>query len=343
MPKERYVWADALNIIACISVVILHCTNGAVHNFTEFNFDFVRGAFTHSFFLWPVPVFYALSGCMLIGYDFTTIERVKQYAHRRVLRTLIPFFFWGGIYVLLPQIIKHESVSIASSIGSILAGPGVLWFFIPLFGLYLMYPFVNRMVVGASNKFILYFLVISFVFVSLVPFIGKMTGWEKLMHCNLFVVGSGSVMYAVMGYYIGKYTISPNYRKMIYGLSLTATIIQFVIILKRIPEAGFDDGIFTHTGTPTNVLTVLGVFTLFRYINWDRITEYVHISASTLSHVSACSFGIYLIHKLIITSFNMILPDFVAHTPFSFVLIYMLALCVISIARRLPVVKYVIP
>ena len=41
MPKERYVWADALNIIACISVVIVHCTNGAVHNFTEFNFDFV--------------------------------------------------------------------------------------------------------------------------------------------------------------------------------------------------------------------------------------------------------------------------------------------------------------
>lgn len=65
--KNRIVWVDALNIVACAGVLLLHCTNGQVHGFSGSpSVDWYIGLFTHSVFLWPVNVFFMLSGYTLI-------------------------------------------------------------------------------------------------------------------------------------------------------------------------------------------------------------------------------------------------------------------------------------
>lgn len=65
--KKRIVWIDILNIIACMGVVLLHSTNTELHNFKgEISLNWCLGLFTHSFFLWPVDVFFMLSGYTLI-------------------------------------------------------------------------------------------------------------------------------------------------------------------------------------------------------------------------------------------------------------------------------------
>ena len=51
MQKDRKVWIDILNIIACMGVLLLHSTNGEVHNFTgEITCNWLVGLLTHSFF-----------------------------------------------------------------------------------------------------------------------------------------------------------------------------------------------------------------------------------------------------------------------------------------------------
>ena len=65
--KKRIVWIDILNIIACMGVVLLHSTNAELHKFKgEISLNWCLGLFTHSFFLWPVDVFFMLSGYTLI-------------------------------------------------------------------------------------------------------------------------------------------------------------------------------------------------------------------------------------------------------------------------------------
>lgn len=67
MEKERLVWIDVLNIVACAGVLLLHCTNGQVHGFSGTpSFDWYIGLATHSFFLWPVDVFFMISGFTLV-------------------------------------------------------------------------------------------------------------------------------------------------------------------------------------------------------------------------------------------------------------------------------------
>lgn len=79
---KRVLYVDILNIIACAGVLLLHSTNGPVHNFNgNVNFDWFIGLFSHSFFLWPVNVFFMLSGITMMRtcYEMTCKGEIKQY------------------------------------------------------------------------------------------------------------------------------------------------------------------------------------------------------------------------------------------------------------------------
>lgn len=73
MEKERLIWIDVLNIVACTGVLLLHCTNGQVHGFSGTpSLNWYIGLTTHSFFLWPVDVFFMISGFTLIRTSLLT-------------------------------------------------------------------------------------------------------------------------------------------------------------------------------------------------------------------------------------------------------------------------------
>lgn len=84
---KRVLYVDILNIIACAGVLLLHSTNGPVHNFNgNVNFDWFIGLFSHSFFLWPVNVFFMLSGITMMRtcYEMTCKGEIKQYYLKRL-------------------------------------------------------------------------------------------------------------------------------------------------------------------------------------------------------------------------------------------------------------------
>lgn len=57
METKRIIWIDALNIVACAGVLLLHCTNEQLHNFSGApTINWYIGLFTHGFFLWPVAM-----------------------------------------------------------------------------------------------------------------------------------------------------------------------------------------------------------------------------------------------------------------------------------------------
>lgn len=73
MENKRLVWIDVLNIVACAGVLLLHCTNGQVHGFSGTpSLDWYIGLTTHSFFLWPVDVFFMISGFTLVRISILT-------------------------------------------------------------------------------------------------------------------------------------------------------------------------------------------------------------------------------------------------------------------------------
>ena len=86
-PKNnRTIWIDVLNIVACIGVVLLHCSNNEIHNHADvLTTNYIWGAITHTFVFWPVPVFLMISGCNreYRGWEAADEELpVRRRAHR---------------------------------------------------------------------------------------------------------------------------------------------------------------------------------------------------------------------------------------------------------------------
>lgn len=111
--KKRLTWIDALNVVACAGVLLLHCTNSQVHQFSGIpSYEWFVGLFTHSFFLWPVNVFFMISGFTLISLSFNVnksklMEGVKLFYSRRLKRLGIPLLAWNILYMPKHLISNH--------------------------------------------------------------------------------------------------------------------------------------------------------------------------------------------------------------------------------------------
>lgn len=81
----------AANVAACLGVIILH-TNFVFWTKSRGRL-WITSCFLETFFYWPVPVFFMLSGANLLDYRerYSTVEFLKK----RISRTLIPFLFWS--------------------------------------------------------------------------------------------------------------------------------------------------------------------------------------------------------------------------------------------------------
>ena len=96
--KKRILWIDILNVLSCFGVLLMHVSNGQIHEW-DGNKDlaFFWGLFTHTFFYWPVPVFLMLSGLNILSH-------LPQDGHwgiffrKRINKAVIPFVLWSVLY-----------------------------------------------------------------------------------------------------------------------------------------------------------------------------------------------------------------------------------------------------
>lgn len=168
--KNRVAYFDILNIIACISVVILH-VNGAVHHYVHDDTWWLR-CFYEVCFFFAVPIFFMLSGATLIR--FRERYNLKSYISKRIHRTLIPFLFFSFLYLIFNLYLdyRHDNpIIVEKYVSEVISGTLPMtnyWFFIPLFFLYVFIPFLSFMFEKLDNKKILCLALIIILFQGLI-------------------------------------------------------------------------------------------------------------------------------------------------------------------------------
>ena len=329
---KRIVYLDILKILATFGVITMHVA--AIHWYTESpsSFNWKVFNFYDSIVRWVVPIFVMISGALFL--DNSKELNIKKLYKKNILRIITAFIFWSLIYAIKTNnfFVKGKE-SIVPFLRSFFEGHYHLWFLYMIVGLYMMVPILRK--VTADKKVTEYFFIISIIFSFIIPTICKMPTISKV----LGYVNFKYITYFVLGYYLSKNEISVKTRKIIYVFSLMGFLVtifgsSIIANYKKIPFGLYNEfylNVFLET---------IGLFVFVKNIKFNINNKQSNI----LNKLVKYSFGIYLIHVLVIDDIKKI-----GITPLTFnpiisipiisILTFIISLIISAIINHIPILK----
>lgn len=345
MKKKNYIlYFDLLNIIACLCVIYMHC-NSVVHTYSNTRV-WKESLFVETVAYWAVPVFFMLSGATLM--EYREKYDTKTYFAKRIFKTFVPFIFWN-IFILIEKGLVEKTIELGNIkfitlIDMILNSKieSIYWFFIPLFMIYLSIPILAQL--KENLKVLIYMIGIGILTYSILPF--GMSIMNIPFNTNLnFPLTSGYIIFAIMGYILSKINLSRRSRYIIYFGGGLGIIIRYGMTYSlSIKEEQLNKISWGYLNLPS-VLLAIAVFTLFKYIEWEKIFKTEKIK-SVIRKISGASFGIYLIHMLVIR----VLLHYFGWNTFGWkwrycgaLIVYVCALTIVLLMKKIPLIKRIVP
>ena len=337
--NNRVLYIDILNVLSCVSVVCLHA-NGYIHKFIKDDWWWLH-VLVEVLFYFAVPVFFMLSGATLLGYRdrYST----KEFMHKRVLKTFLPFLFWSFLFYGIFAINEgFSALDWREVVGNFATGKipfTVYWFFIPLFLLYLFMPFLSVMVMHLSSRSLLALCTLLFVFQSLFPTIFYIIGIDYKLNLPI----GGYVLYALLGFYFSQKHPSKKSIILIGLLAIAAMTFRYCFLFISDEK---DPILFSYFGLYA-IFPALFVF-LFAKINCPPLIKANTDSKERLSQfwssLAKLSFGVYLIHKFILAILQKLMdssdPVFI---PIAVLLVYSLSVIVTFVLQKFKLGRYLMP
>lgn len=334
---KKIIYYDILKILACFTVIINH-TGGLMILDNPQRYQII---FYLSFFHFSkigVPLFIMVSGALLLGRD----DDPKRLYLKRIPRILLVLIVFST-YVFVARNGISPSL-LPTYIKTLLAGPVITpyWYLYMLVGLYLVTPFIQRMVRNFTETDYRSLFLISFLMVSTLPIILyylKITV-SSLLIVNLF---SGYVVYFIIGYYLKSRETSKK-GSLTAWITLISTILVSVILMMREYDRTGELVMFLdNVNYITTVVPSVAAFYLVKhYATSHEVSEK---SFKAIRIVSDTTFGIYLIHALLqnrlrfIFDFFSIALDPVPSTFLFQVTLFVICFILIYPLKKIPLVR----
>ena len=344
MSKERVLYYDVLNVLACFGVVAMHF-NGIAHAF-EPRLGWVQALAVDCLFFWAVPIFLMISGATLM--DYRDRYDTKTFLARRCSRVLVPFVCWS--LIALAWKVRTGQMEMPDGplqVINLVINAQVIdiyFFFIPLIMIYLCIPALSM--VRDRRRFLWYLVAVGGVVNYAIPFVCGLVGIEWNPSASFPLLG-GYLMYPVLGYLLRDHDFSARERGAIYAVGALAVLVRF----SHTVVASFAAGTLVTTTwgvgyvSLTGLLESVAVFVFFRQFRWERIFRGER-ARNALAQVAGCTFGIYLTHMFLFwyglqwTGLN---GGHLAWRVGGTIVTYVLCLALVWVARRIPVVRRLFP
>lgn len=291
--QSRILYFDILNIAACLAVIFLH-HNGIVHSFKD-TLAWRESLIVECAFYWAVPIFLMLSGANLLNYR--SKYDTKTFLKKRFIRTVIPWLFWSIVMIFWKAytgdfVFENHSFSYLMDLILNYKIETKYWFFGALFACYLAMPVFSLL---CNNRKILWYVAgVNFILLSCLPALKVWTGW----HWDLDVPIAGSlIIYVLLGYLLATQTFNKKQRWMIYIGGLTGFMFRYIYTYVLSVKNGTTDVSIKGYRMFHAVLLAVAVFELAKNIRWEKYLPDVVIRKLPL--ISSYSFGVYLIHSIV--------------------------------------------
>lgn len=298
---KRIYWLDAARAIAIILVVFTHSHEQAWVS------DPLLASVFYTVDRLGVPIFFMISGGLILD-KIKNVDLAKFYKKRIVqflillvtysilTNVVMVYFETGNIYTaIVKSAINFNGVINTDEKLGIYGGARQLWFMYVIIQLYLVAPFVSKMLSETSTQNIIVFAMVcallSQVRVTLFTFGFE---WRFLGLMGQDFTGA-YVLYFILGYLVINRGVLSGFNKIILSvLSLALIIIpSWLLINADVSSGKLIASMHWYSGSLPILLSSFGLFVLIKLIFDNRRFRVLEL-------LSLCSFGIYLIHYAVL-------------------------------------------
>ena len=328
--NSREVWIDWLRVAACFMVFVVHSTEpfylGGDGSLILTETDAFWASFFDSFVRSCVPLFIIASSYLQFPTHYPTME----FFRRRAVRILVPFLLWTVVYAFRwgEPVENFRNLLLNFNYAA-----GHLWFVYMLLGVYLLMPLLSPWAEKVEKKELQIYLGIC-LFTTMIPLIrdwaagGATTviygpsglprqalfplwGEASWNAYGTFYYFSGFIGYLLLGLYFRKFVGELSWKKTL-GIAIPCYLAGFAIsfggFLRRVYETA--EGTFPVGGLVEKAVwwettwcnDTIGV--VLMAIAWILVFKKIKAEGrfykNVLLPVSKASYGIYLMHLLIL-------------------------------------------
>jgi len=341
-------WLDTLRAIAVLGVIVIHISSPLVKMEYGKNMSYWWiGNIVDCCVRFSVPLFLMLSGATLLVKEY----KLGEFYKKRFLRVLVPFLFWMVVYwvyrwfMLMPKQQPHELQSILQWAVNLFLKEGIskhFWYIYMIVFIYLFVPFMGKGLRSLNHSAILYLLlgwgILTYVCNSIPLNMYSWSGQYASRFLGYFLYSG----YLVLGYFLTKLPfISTKIRYLssfVFLLSIATSAVLTYIFSKQ--AHSLDLTLYSYL----TVNTIIQSIAIFLWIKDSKIkNKYISTLQSAISNYS---YGIYLVHIMIIgIFFNHGIYWAMAHPlvslPFVILITLITSFVIIYILRKLPFGKYI--
>lgn len=333
----RTVYFDLLNVFACISVVALHC-NSYTHSFAH-DAAWMQAVFFETFFYPAVPIFFMLSGATLLNYR--SRYSTKCFFEKRIKKTVVPYIFFMTFFLVLSYVRNllsgNPSMDIHTVLTSFFTGSvryAHYWFFIPLFMFYLFAPFLERISSHSQTKELVALCIVAFFFQTIVPLVNYFGDFSITQSTAIY----GFSIYALWGYALHNSNYEKN-KLMLFilcFLTVAVYVLRYCGIVNSMEKSNL---LFNYFGI-YSVIPATFFFLLFK--KYDSFFVRFPSFCGKIALLSSCSFGIYLLHGLVIACLPFDEVSLFRRT-IGILVVYLCSAAVVFVLKKIRIFKWIVP
>lgn len=346
---NRDVSLDLLKTISMILVIVIHLSNYYCRNASDMQTtNFIVSVIYDGLSRICVPLFFMVSGVVILNGKYDG----RKYA-RRIIKFIYILAFWSIVYYLWDAFYMKYEYDIVEDFFNVFFTPNKvhLWFMYPIIGLYIIAPFIQKMVNGMDKKLENLFLFLWIGFSGGVYIFSLLV--EKLDVIINIVYPLPMIQETYwLGYFVAGYILYKRLQKLKgetrYNLLLVVSFIasMFITIGLTLYYSIVDGVFYEEYYVYRSLFIVIATLSFFSYviINSARILKRsVEKAAATLV---TYSFGVYLSHlmfyNILVKEFDVLRLNGAYAVPVFTVLIFLVSLSFTYVLKKIPILKNVV-
>lgn len=358
---QRKVYLEAIRILAAFCVIFNHTKTDGYFLFSQRTWgsaSFWVYLFFSVFCKIAVPLFFMISGALLLHRDNEPLG--KLWKNRIGKNVLIILLFAAGNYLLdllfadnRPDLSWVAYGVFTGNLNGSMFWYGHLWFLYSYIAFLCCLPFLRAMVKGLDDRYFCYLIVLYLAVEAIIPAAEYLLSENSVrLYRNVMPLWLSEeiIIYPCIGYYLEHRIDISGQRKRIKwlwaaafaGIAVTGMLIYRKALLTQVLEESTSQNFHKQFVILIVIAVYISVKYLFTQFPIPNVVEKAVLS------MGRCTFGIYLIHVMVLESsplrellqvmLNMGVNNLIA----CFIqcgAVFLICYGVTAIARKIPLVK----